>query len=100
MNNTVVEKRTVTRFCVPFSVRFSSDKLRRDYSLFGQDINMKGMKVVTKMPLDFAKGSYLALWIEFPEKSMNVQGKVMWVKRNGHGNEVGIHFERIICYDG
>ena len=89
------EKRKFIRFQAPFSVRCVSTGSLSEVSGRIQDISYAGLRALLDAPAEALSLGKVFVFILFPEGSLRLYARTVWLRNLGDKREIGLCFENI-----
>jgi len=89
------ERRKFIRFRAPFCVEYNDDDSLAESSGVLRDISMGGARVLLDTSSDISRESIASLSILFPDNTLSLRGRTVWVIGRGTKKEVGLYFIKI-----
>lgn len=91
----MTENRKFPRFNAPFNLKLSCSEAVEQLSASALDVSMSGVRVAVQKDSQISQDNSLALYFLFPQKTLEIQGKVQWVKDYDDRKELGVLFMKI-----
>ncbi|MDD5195711.1 MAG: PilZ domain-containing protein [Candidatus Omnitrophica bacterium] len=89
--NTKTQRKFV-RFNAPLYLKISFPNKEESFSAIAKDISLGGAKLVLDLSHKVEREDVLSVFLLLPEKTLNIPGKVVWVKDYIDRKEAGLSF--------
>jgi len=89
------QERKFVRFTTPLRVKIIPNKLNSEILAVAKDISLGGLKIILDKSLDISCGDIFDVCLLFPDRSVFVSGKVVWVKDYIDRKEIGFCFSNL-----